>query len=434
MKIGLCVIDMPASLGGGYVFRESLAQAALANPGRHTLDLVRARPRQPRYTESLGGSVGGALARDGLASVLKPGRLKSGLRQIAGRAKRFAAGGRAPGIDRELRSYVDWAIEQKLTWPNPDLMREFDEDICKKKFDLLWFNNIEPIHVGVPYIFNVFDLQHRLQPWFPEVSDKGQFRLREGSYAEALQRAAFVITSSEETKGQVGLFYGVPSDRIRVVPFPTPQPAVDAVASTEKPKVSEAELRSKHGITGPYLFYPAQFWPHKNHINLLHGLKDLRDVHGLDFSMVFTGADHGNAAHVKAEARRLGLEHKVHFVGFVGYDEVAALYRYAFAMTYVTFFGPDNLPPLEAFAIGCPVVLSDIPGIEKLYEDAVVPVNPRDGRSIADGVKKLVDDPAERERRVAKGRLIAKRNSMSNYVVQMQALFDEFESVRRCWP
>ena len=32
MKIGLCVIDMPASLGGGYVFRESLAQAALVNP------------------------------------------------------------------------------------------------------------------------------------------------------------------------------------------------------------------------------------------------------------------------------------------------------------------------------------------------------------------------------------------------------------------
>jgi glycosyltransferase involved in cell wall biosynthesis len=228
------------------------------------------------------------------------------------------------------------------------------------------------------------------------------------------------------------LFYGVPSDRIRVIPFPTPQPAVDAAASIEK--VSEAELRAKHGITGPYLFYPAQFWPHKNHINLLHGLKALRDVHGLDFSMVFTGADHGNAAHVKAEARRLGLEQKVHFVGFVAYDEVAALYRHAFAMTYVTFFGPDNLPPLEAFALGCPVVLSDIPGIERLYEDAVVPVNPRDGRSIADGVKRLVDDPAERERRVAKGKLIAERNSMSNYVAQMQTLFDEFESVRRCWP
>lgn len=434
MKIGLCVIDMPASLGGGYVFRESLAQAALANPGRHALDLVRVRSRQPRYAQASGTSIGAAVARDGLGSVLKPARLKRGLRQIAGRARRWAAGTSGPGIDRDVRSYVDWAIEQKLTWPNPDVLREFDEDIGEKKFDLLWFNNIEPIHVGIPYIFNIFDLQHRVQPWFPEVSDKGQFRLREGAYAEALRRAAFVITSSEETRDQVGLFYGVPSDRIRVIPFPTPQNAADAAASSEPQAISEADLRAKHGITGQYLFYPAQFWPHKNHINLLHGLKALRDVHGLDFSMVFTGADHGNADYVKEETRRLGLEEHVHFVGFVSYNEITALYRHAFAMTYVTFFGPDNLPPLEAFALGCPVVLSNIPGIEKLFEDAVVPVNPRDGKSIADGVKQLVDDPAERQRRVAKGRLIAQRNSMSNYVLQMHALFDEFESVRRCWP
>jgi glycosyltransferase involved in cell wall biosynthesis len=434
MKIGLCVIDMPASLGGGYVFRESVAQAALANPGRHTVDLVRARLRRPRYEDSsIGNSLDRAVARGGFASLFNPARVKKGVRQIVRKLAR-AGTGRSARIDPQVRSYVDWAIEQRLTWPNPDVIREFEQDIAKKNYDLLWFNNIEPIHVGIPYIYNVFDLQHRLQPWFPEVNDKGQFRLREGAYAEAVQRAVFVITSSEETKSQVSLFYGVPADRIRVIPFPTPQPAIEAAASGEAPKVSEADLRAKYGIKGRYLYYPAQFWPHKNHVNLLYGLKALRDVHGLDFSMVFTGADHGNAAFVKAEAQRLGVADRVHFGGFVSYDEVAALYRHAFAMTYVTFFGPDNLPPLEAFAFGCPVVLSDIAGIENLFEDAVVPVDPRDGISIADGVKRLVDDPAERERRVAKGRIIASRNSVANYFVQVQKLFDEFEAVRRCWP
>ncbi len=431
MKIGLCVIDMPASLGGGYVFRESLAQAALANPGRHTVELVRARPRQPKYDQSsIGASLGKALQRGGVASVLNPANLKAGARKVARKVLR--PGGGAGSVEPQVRSYVDWAIEQKLTWPNPDVVRDFDADIRDRNFDLLWFNNIEPIHVGVPYIYNVFDLQHRVQPWFPEVSDKGQYRLREGSYSEAVRRAAFVVTASEETREQVTLFYGVPPDRIRVIPFPTPQPATDAAAVP--PKISEAELRAKHGIKGPYLFYPAQFWPHKNHINLVRGLKVLGETYGLEYSMVFTGADHGNAEFVKAEARSLGLADKVHFVGFVSSDEVAALYRHAFAMTYVTFFGPDNLPPLEAFAFGCPVVLSDIPGIEKLFEDAVVPVNHRDPSSIAAGVKRLVDDPAGCAQRVAKGKLIAARNSMPNYVTQVQALFDEFESVRRCWP
>ena len=336
-------------------------------------------------------------------------------------------------IDARVQPYVDWAIDQKLTWPNPDVLRAFDADVRQKKFDLLWFNHIEPIHIGAPYVLNVWDLQHRVQPWFPEVSDKGQFRQREAFFAEGLQRAAFVITSSDETKAQVSQFYGVPSERVRVIHFPTPQTAIDA-ASTEKPNVSEADLRARYGLVGPYLFYPAQFWPHKNHINLLRGLKILRDQLGFDCSMVFTGADHGNADFVRAEARALGLADKVRFVGFVSVDEVSALYRHAFALTYITFFGPDNLPPLEAFALGCPVVLSDIPGIEKLFEDAVVPVNHRDPAAIARGVKKLIDEPAECARRVAKGKLIAVRNSMPNYVTQVHALFDEFESVRCCWP
>ena len=57
--------------------------------------------------------------------------------------------------------------------------------------------------------------------------------------------------------------------------------AIEAATSSHKPKLSEAELRSKYGLSGPYLYYPAQFWPHKNHINLLHGLKALR-AHSLE--------------------------------------------------------------------------------------------------------------------------------------------------------
>jgi len=425
---------MPPTLGGGYVFRESLAQAALAHPGRHEIKLVKARPLLPRFDASrINTSLAEVRTPDGMSSAFGPATLKKCVRKLAEKVLWSRTAGSAAPIDPKVCSYVDWAIEQKLTWPNPDVLRAFDPNMRQEKFDLLWFNNIEPIHIGVPYVYNVFDLQHRLQPWFPEVSDEGQYRLREGSYSEAVRRAAFVITSSDETKAQVTQFYGVPSDRIRVIHFPTPQTAIDA-ASAEKPSVSEADLRAKYGLVGPYLFYPAQFWPHKNHINLLRGLKILRDRHGLDYSMVFTGADHGNVAFVRAEARALGLAEKVHFAGFVSVDEVSALYRHALALTYVTFFGPDNLPPLEAFAFGCPVVLSDIPGIEKLFEDAVVPVNHRDPAAIAAGIKKLGDDPAECARRVVKGKLIAACNSMSSYVAQVQALFDEFESVRRCWP
>jgi hypothetical protein len=40
----------------------------------------------------------------------------------------------------------------------------------------------------------------------------------------------------------------------------------------------------------------------------------------------------------------------VRFLGFVPRSDLVMLYRHAFALAYVTFFGPENLPPLEVRA------------------------------------------------------------------------------------
>jgi len=84
---------------------------------------------------------------------------------------------------------------------------------------------------------------------FPR-SAQGPIPPARGSYSER-RRAAFVITSSEETREQVTLFYGVPADRIRVIPFPTPQ---SARGSLHAAKDEQADLRSKHGIRGHICF------------------------------------------------------------------------------------------------------------------------------------------------------------------------------------
>jgi glycosyltransferase involved in cell wall biosynthesis len=69
-----------------------------------------------------------------------------------------------------------------------------------------------------------------------------------------------------------------------------------------------------------------------------------------------------------------------------------------------TFFGPTNIPYLEAFQLGCPVVASDLPGIREQVGDAALLVDPRDSRAIADAMQKLWEDEALRARLVAAGR------------------------------
>jgi hypothetical protein len=94
---------------------------------------------------------------------------------------------------------------------------------------------------------------------------------------------------------------------------------------------------------------------------------------------------------------RLGLSGQVVFTGFVTQQELAELYRGAAMMVYASFCGPENLPPLEAFALGCPVVAADVPGaFEQLGEAALLfdPLSPED---MADKIHALLAQPERRD-------------------------------------
>jgi glycosyltransferase involved in cell wall biosynthesis len=197
-----------------------------------------------------------------------------------------------------------------------------------------------------------------------------------------------------------------------------------------------AEARSSQParvVEGDYLFYPAQFWPHKNHVNLLHALRLLRD-RGLDLSLALTGSDKGNLPFIRDTAARLGLTPHVRWLGFVTNDQLISLYRHAAALTYVTFFGPENLPPLEAFAAGCPVVASDVAGAREQLADAALLVDPRRPEEIAAAVERLRADPTLRAALIERGFERARRSTPAGFVAAVIAWLDDFEGVRRNWP
>lgn len=308
----------------------------------------------------------------------------------------------------------------------------FRDEVIDRKFDLIWFNNFNPIYTGVPYVMSIFDLQHRLQPWFPEVSANGQWEHREGVYGDATRRAAMVTVGSQEAKEQLCHFYGVPLENVWVLPFPTPGKALD-IAEGRVDAPAGIDVRAKYGIKHDFLFYPAQFWSHKNHVNLFHALKLLQQ-RGREISLVLTGADHGNRPHLEATAQALGIGDLVHFCGFVPYEDILAFYREARALSYLSFFGPENLPPLEAMALECPVILSNIPGAGPLHGGAPVLVEPRDPESIAAGIAFVLDHPEQIRERVRIGKDFALRNNCARYLESFQTMLDAFEPMRRCWP
>ena len=99
---------------------------------------------------------------------------------------------------------------------------------------------------------------------------------------------------------------------------------------------------------------------------------------------------------------------------------------------YLSYFGPENLPPLEAFALGCPVVNADIPGAWEQLGEAALLVPPADAEACAKAVRRL-EDPGERQEFVKRGAERARERSAATFVRSVIDFLDEFEAVQRCW-
>lgn len=293
--------------------------------------------------------------------------------------------------------------------------------------DLLWFLSAGVHVTQYPYVTVVWDLQHRTMPWFPELSRHGEWELRELTWPSFIRKASLVITGTQVGADEIGRFYGVPKERIVILPHPTPRFALEAAQSDNR------QVFRRLGVTPPYLLYPAQFWPHKNHVSLLLAVKRLRDRYGLAPQLVLVGSDKGNYAHVNKLCRELGLASQVLFLGFVDREDLVALYRGAMALTYTSFGGPENLPPLEAFALDCPVIAARVPGADEQLNNSAILVSPSDPEDIADAIYRVLSEQGLRTELIARGRERAVRWTGEDFVRGALAGIDTLSSYVRCW-
>ena len=297
----------------------------------------------------------------------------------------------------------------------------------KYQIELLWYlsGGVYEI-IDQPYIATVWDVQHRTHPWLPEVSNSGVWESREVYHSTFLRRATKIITGTQVGLEQLSYFYQIPPERVVILPHPTPSLELNS----EK---TSTDIRSTFNIKGDYFIYPAQFWPHKNHITLMAALKELGDNHNFWPNLIFIGSDKGNKSFVQLNAHKLGVSNQIIFTGFVSVSDLVALYRDATALVYLSMSGPENLPPLEAFALNCPVIASDIPGAKEQLEDCALFVPPYDVGAISDGMYKILTDDKLREILISKGNVRAKQFTAYNFVEGVFQLFDEISLVRKNW-
>ncbi len=316
-----------------------------------------------------------------------------------------------------------WGFGWPIAFQTP-----LEKALLRNKISLVLSLNSMALTREIPYALIVYDLQYRLQPYFPEISSNGRWYGKERSYSDSMRRASFIITGTNAGKKEIEKFYQIPSSRICLIPHPTPSFYLNnSVNNTDY-------IFQKYNLPSIYLFYPAQFWAHKNHAGILAALKHLKDVFNLIIPVVFVGSDAGNLRYIKSLTNRLGLDKQVHFLGFVSREDVYCLYKNALALVYASFFGPENLPPLEAFALGCPVIAGDVSGSEEqLGDDALIfeLENPRD---LSEKIKLVFENDELRKALIEKGLARFNRFTPDDFVLRLFSRLDAFENIRICWP
>ena len=274
------------------------------------------------------------------------------------------------------------------------------------------------------YIIHVWDQCHRDWPEFPEVRFDGEFENREFFFRKGLLKAVAVLVDAPYSKAALVRRYGCDEDRVFVFPF---LPAVHA------PVKNKTDIRAKYRIANKFVFYPAQFWPHKNHVYLLDGLKILRDKYGVVLDAVFSGSDKGALSQVLSYARQIGLDQAVHYVGFIPGEEVDAFYKEAVALVMPTYFGPTNMPPLEALVRGCPVCYFDLPGPREQLGEGGFFMDLSDPHSMAEQIMMILNQPRLVRERLNKGRLIVESMGQGKHMAILQDIFQGFRIRMKCW-
>ncbi|MBI4651558.1 glycosyltransferase, partial [Candidatus Desantisbacteria bacterium] len=251
------------------------------------------------------------------------------------------------------------------------------------------------------YILTVWDLCHRDFVEFPEMRESKSFERKEKYFLTALKKAAAIIADSNYGKANIIRRYGIDDDRVFALPF---QPANFTAISDIEYEKDYIDIKIKYKINGNYIFYPAQFWTHKNHIYILEALKILKDNYKIELHAVFCGSDIGNLKYVLSKAKSLDIDSIIHYIGFADNKEMPYLYKQSAALVMPTYFGPTNIPPLEAFQLGCPVCYSNLPGLKEQVQESAFLIDLDNPQSLVEALLTIMKDKDEVNRKIISGK------------------------------
>jgi glycosyltransferase involved in cell wall biosynthesis len=212
----------------------------------------------------------------------------------------------------------------------------------------------------------------------------------------AVHVADAIIVPSNAVRDDVLRMLRVPAKKVHVV--------YEAAGAQYRPIDREAAMAiaRRHGIDRPFVLSVGSLEPGKNRGRLLRAMHELRRQ-SIDRALLIVGQKAWKYDDDFALVRKLGMDDRVVFAGYVPAVDLPALYSACDAFAFPSLYEGFGVPVLEAMACGAPVLTSDVSATAEVAGEAALLVDPHSVGAIRDGLRVLLTDNAARARYSRRG-------------------------------
>jgi glycosyltransferase involved in cell wall biosynthesis len=252
---------------------------------------------------------------------------------------------------------------------------------ARDRLDVLFVQYTAPPVVSCAVVTVVHDVAFALHPeWF---APKERIWMRR-TIPYTMRRAAAVVTVSEFSRGEIVEVFGVPVEKVTVA-----HDGVDPVFLNPAVRPSP--------VDPPFFLAVGNLQPRKNLVTLVRAYRRALELEpGMAERLVIVGQEWFAAEELHRETADLRAAGKVLFTGYVGDDELVGLLRTATAFAYPSVYEGFGLPPVEAMAVGTPVLVGDIPVMREVVGDAALRLPATDPEAWARAMVRMASSPGWR--------------------------------------
>jgi glycosyltransferase involved in cell wall biosynthesis len=232
------------------------------------------------------------------------------------------------------------------------------------------------------------------------------------SFKFSVRRAKHIFTPSNYVKKDAMEYFKLPEEKVSVT--------VNGGVVLDKTE----ELEPVEKLVGKeFLLYVGTDHGHKNLNILVEVMNELKEKKP-KLNLVFAGRKDRNYTTIQNRAKELGLEDRIHVLGFVSGGEKTWLFKNAQLYVFPSLSEGFGIPALEALAYGLPVVASDRTAIPEVCGDAAIYFNPEDKKDIAEKIISTIDNAKLKKELIEKGK---KRNELFKWDDSAKVVLSEIK-------